>query len=312
MPVVVAEYLGQRTDVDEVEIQPVEEGSEVQCPFMAGYCSKVKKKLKPVCSVRKTDGTVWITCQHRLCATMKGPLTNYQSGVLLDIARTVFHTSVKTHEVCVRREVRMAVNDGTDYNADYIMTLSSGRSPYPGPDRFVLEMQGGGETSQTGKITAHIALWEKAPLRTNELLRQPVPAGTIETNAWRRQQEQFIVKGNISMKTWKGYGIVFCVGAPLFDYLKNKLVDAKLPDLRSYNWTLALVGFSEVNDGEQQSGPVPYKVDRERLLFTNYQTFVQALINQGEPSLDAFSGTFMTLDGGLVQIPRDGVVEGRI
>ncbi|AWX59057.1 restriction endonuclease [Brevibacillus brevis] len=312
MPVVVAEYLGQRTDIDEVQIQPVEEGTQVQCPFMAGYCSKVKKKLKPVCSVRKTDGTVWITCQHRLCATINGPLTDYQSGVLHDIARTVFHTSVRAEEVCVRREVRMTVNDGTDYNADYIMTLTSGRSPYSGPDRFVLEMQGGGETSQTGRITAHIASWEKDPLRTNELLRQPVAAGTIETNAWRRQQEQFIVKGNISMKTWKGYGIVFCVGAPLFDYLKNKLVEANLPDLRTYNWTLALIGFSEATDEEKRPGLVPYKVDPNRLLFTNYQTFVQALINQGEPSPDAFSGTFMTLDGREVEIPRDGIVEGRI
>ncbi|MGC5776646.1 hypothetical protein [Paenibacillus pabuli] len=311
MPVVVAEYLGQRTDVDDVQIEPVEDGSLVQCPFMIGHCSKVKKKLKPVCSVRKTDGTIWITCQHRLCATMNGTLSGHQIDVLHDIGRTVFHPSVRADEVCVRREVRMTVNDGTDYNADYIMTLSNGKSPYPGPDRFVLEMQGGGETSQTGKISSHIRLWEKAPLRTNELLRQPVSAGTIETNAWRRQQEQFIVKGNISMKTWKGYGIVFCVGAPLFDYLKNKLVDANLPNLRTYNWTLAVVGFSEDKGEEKRAGSVPYRVDEERLLFTNYQTFVQALINQGEPSLDAFSGTFMTLEGRVVQIPRDGIIEGR-
>lgn len=310
MPVVIAEYLGQRTDVDDVEIIPVEEGSEVQCPYMHGNCSKVKKKLKPVCSVRKTDGTVWITCQHRLCATINGPLTDHQSGVLLDIARTVFHDSVRADEVCVRREVRMAVNDGTDYNADYIMTLTSGKSSFPGPDRFVLEMQGGGETSQTGRITNHVKLWEMATPRSNELLRQPIAAGTIETNAWRRQQEQFIVKGNISMKTWKGYGIVFCVGAPLFDYLKNKLVDANLPNLRSFNWTLALIGFSESSEEEKQSGPLPYRVDNERLLFTNYQTFVQALINQGEPSLDAFSGIFMNLVGEEVLIPRDGMFEG--
>ncbi|MCI3921340.1 hypothetical protein MO973_24540 [Paenibacillus sp. TRM 82003] len=307
MPVTVAEYLGQRTDVDNVEIVPVEDGAEIQCPFMKGNCSKVKKRLKPICSVRKTDGTVWITCQHRLCATINGPLTGYQTNILLDIARTVYHNTVLPEQVCVRREVRMVVNDGTDYNADYIMTLATGKSPYPGPDRFVLEMQGGGETSQTGKITAHVAQWERDPNRSNQTLRQPIAAGTIETNAWRRQQEQFIVKGNIALKTWKGYGIVFCVGAPLFDYLKNKLSEANLPDLRTYNWTLALLGFSEVTQEGIVSGPIPYNIDPERVMFTNYQTFVHALINQGEPSLDAFSGPFTTLDGRLVYIPRDGL-----
>lgn len=306
MPVSVAEYLGQRTDVDD-EIIPVEDRTRVPCPYMNSHCSKVIKGLKPVCSVRKSDGTVWITCEHRLCATSNHSLTPYQSGQLLTIARTVYSPAVAPENVCVRREVKLSVNEDTDYKADYMMTLRSGKSPYPGPDRFVLEMQGGGETSQTGRITNHIKMWEELPNRTNEYLRTPVAAGTIETNAWRRQQEQFIVKGNIAMKTWKGYGIVFCVGAPLFDYLMSKIADANLPDLREYNWNLALLGFSEDNAQVISAGPIPYELDDSRLLFTNYQTFVQALINQGEPTLDAFSGEFLSLNGETVLVPRDGV-----
>ncbi|CAG7658392.1 NotI family restriction endonuclease [Paenibacillus allorhizosphaerae] len=307
MPVSVAEYLGRRTDVEVEQIEPVEDKTIVPCPFMNSHCSKVKKGLKPVCSVRKSDGTVWITCEHRLCATKNVPLNQYQSKMLLQIAQTVFSPTIQPEDVCVRREVRLTVNDGTEYNADYIMTLKTGKSPYSGPDRFVLEMQGGGETSQTGRITDHVKMWERLPNRTNESLRTAVGAHTIETNAWRRQQEQFIVKGNIAMQTWKGYGIVFCVGAPLFDYLMTKLADANLPNLRTFNWTLALIGFSEDNRNLVTPGIIPYNVDPNRLLFTNYQTFVQALINQGEPSLDAFSGNFINLVGDSILIPRDGV-----
>ena len=164
-------------------------------------------------------------------------------------------------------------------------------------------MQGGGETSNTGVQTAYIKTWRDSDVRSNDYLRQPTGASTLETNAWRRQQEQFIVKGNIAMKTWKGYGIAFCVGTLLFDYLKDKLADANLPDLRNYNWTLALIAFKEDTSAAPTAGPIPLVVDEDRLLYTNYQTFVQALINQGEPSLDAFRGTFITLNNEQVQVP---------
>lgn len=134
------------------------------------------------------------------------------------------------------------------------------------------------------------------------MLRETSEASTLETNAWRRQQEQFIVKGNIAMKTWKGYGIAFCVGSILFDYLMDKLSSANLPDLREYNWTLALLGISEDEDQPIVPGPIPLKVDESRMLFTNYQTFVQALINQGEPSLQAFRGEFVNLHNDTIVI----------
>ena len=164
-------------------------------------------------------------------------------------------------------------------------------------------MQGGGETTNTGKLTQLVSEWEVNPNRTNEQLRAPSEASTLETNAWRRQQEQFIVKGNIAMKTWKGYGIAFCVGTVLFDYLMNKLASANLPDLKDYNWTLALIGIKEDSSLGIQPGPIPLCVDESRTLYTNYQTFVQALINQGEPSLEAFRGLFINLENEEVTIP---------
>lgn len=303
MGVTVAEYLGQRTDVDTPVIQPVT--GEATCPFSSGNtCKKLKSHNPPVCSVRKADGTMWIVCSDRLCNTKKDiPLCEHQRQILLRIAQRIFNPDVTADNVCVKREERLNVVEGTKYNADYIISLASGRSDYSGPDRLILEMQGGGETTNTGKITTLISQWSSDEHRTNAQLRSETEASTLETNAWRRQQEQFIVKGNIAMKTWKGYGIAFCVGTVLYDYLMNKLASANLPDLREYNWTLAIMAIKEDETAPVEPGPIPITVDESRMLFTNYQTFVQALINQGEPSLDAFRGQFVNLNNELVIIP---------
>lgn len=303
MGVSVAEYYGQRTDVDEPRILPIT--GEATCPFSSGnVCKKLKSNNAPVCSVRKSDGTMWIVCSDRLCATKKDiPLCEHQISILHKIAKHLFSDDVRLEDVCVKREERLNVVEGTTYNADYIISLAEGRSPYSGPDRMVLEMQGGGETTNTGKITSLLKTWADDPNRTNEMLRSETKASTLETNAWRRQQEQFIVKGNIAMKTWKGYGIAFCVGTVLYDYLMNKLASANLPNLKDYNWTLAIIAIKEDDEAPIQPGPIPITVDESRMLFTNYQTFVQALINQGEPSLEAFKGHFKNLKNEDVIIP---------
>lgn len=303
MGVSVAEYFGQRTDVDNPVIVPITHAAN--CPFTSGnVCKKLKSGNAPVCSVRKPDGTLWIVCSERLCATKKDiPLCEHQRNILHKIAQHLYSPDVQPEQVCVKREEQLNVVEGTKYNADYIISLAAGRSDFSGPDRMVLEMQGGGETTNTGKITDLIREWASTPDRTNEQLRQATRASTLETNAWRRQQEQFIVKGNVAMKTWKGYGIAFCVGTLLFDYLKDKLTSANLPDLKEYNWTLAILGIKEDTDAAVEPGPIPITIDESRMLFTNYQTFVQALINQGEPSLDAFKGTFINLNNEEVVIP---------
>lgn len=312
MPISVAEYFGQRTDVDEPIITPVERPDNNTnlpiCPFtLSNPCKKVKSGNAPVCAVRKSDGTLWLNCSDRLCATKTGMnLCQHQIDILLDIAKHLFSPNVTSNDICVKRETRLTVTDGTKYNADYIICTREGRSPYPGPDRLILEMQGGGETTNTGVQTRHIQEWMNRENRNNAFLREPTDASTLETNAWRRQQEQFIVKGNIAMKTWKGYGIAFCVGTLLYDYLLDKLRNANLPDLREHNWTLALIAIKENNIGQPpQQGPIPICVDDEKMLFTNYQTFVQALINQGEPSPNAFRGNFTTLNNEAVTIPNN-------
>ena len=314
----VAEYLGFRTDIDNPVITPViippkvgrsinwtEENPCPTCPFTSGNkCKKLVSGNEPVCSVRKSDGTLWINCSERLCSTKKDlPLNEHQKNILLQAGKYIFSPAVTPDDICVKREERLSVIEGTTYNADYVITLQEGRSEFSGPDRLILEMQGGGETTNTGVQTAHIQTWKRLAAYSNAFLRQETQASTLETNAWRRQQEQFIVKGNIAMKTWKGYGIAFCVGTLLYDYLMNKLSSANLPDLREYNWTLAIITYKEDTSQEVHAGPIPLVVDESRLLYTNYQTFVQALINQGEPSLNAFKGSFINLNNDPINIP---------
>ena len=302
MGVSVAEYLGQRTDVAAPNIVPTL--NKALCPFSAGNtCMKTGKGKNPICSVRKDDGTYWIVCENRLCTTKKDlPLCPHQQGILLDIAQHVFDPTITLDRVSVKREVKLRVSN-TEYKADYIMTIDNGQSPFSGPDRIILEMQGGGETSGTEKLTKIVNDWKGSPAPTNTQLRAASGASTLETNAWRRQQEQFIVKGNIAMLTWKGYGIAFCVGTLLYDYLKNKIDFSTLPDLHQHNWTLALIGIKEDTSNPPHPGPVPLKVDETRLLYTNYQTFVHALINQGLPSPEAFKGAFVSLNNNPIVIP---------
>ena len=302
MGVSVAEYLGQRTDVDSLCITPAE-GTSIPCPFMAADCSKVAQRYKPVCSVRLSDGRLWIVCRNLLCSTRKDvPLSPHQLDVLLNVAKCVFGTHVTPSEVCVKREVAMPVAEDAHYSADFVMVINPQSVCGSGQSRVVLEMQGGGETSNTGELTGHIEAWECAHSRSNRMLSQVVgKCSPIITNAWRRQQEQFLVKGNIAQLT--GGGIVFCVGSPIYDYLIAKLQKANLPKLRIHNWTLALIAFSEDTRPAPNRGPIPMSVDITRLMFTNYASFTQALINQGNPAPAIFKGQFQTLAGGTVVIP---------
>ena len=298
----VAEYLGQRTDIAIPVINPVPPNYNSRCPFMEADCTKISQGYKPVCSVRDSNDHLWIVCRNRLCSTLQDPpLTNYQKDILFKIALAIFGTPLEREQVIVKREQAIPVVDNSRYLADYIMMSYNLNRDLTGPKRVVLEMQGGGETSNTGKITRHVENWEQDPKRNNDLLSSKVPGtGLVITNAWRRQQEQFIIKGNIAQQT--GGGIVFCVGHLLFDYLWQRVRNENMPNLRRHNWTLALLGISEDMNAPLQNGSVPLKIDPERVLFTSYINFVQALIKQGDPYPEMFEGKFETLSGQIIEI----------
>jgi len=313
MAVNIAEYLGQRVDVDFPPIVPSKKGD--LCPFMNKACDKLNrtKPNPPICSVRKKNGSLWIVCPHRLCSTSNKikvgrfykriSLVDHQKNILWAVAKTIYRGNFNKKEIVVAREVSIPLEgDAGTYHADYVMrNLAQGAKV----DEVLLEMQGGGETSQTGAITRKVEEWVKSTNRSNLFLRETVNAGTIETNAWRRQQEQFLVKGNVVSQT--GGKLVFAVGTLLYDYLKKRFERANLRDLRNHNWTLCLIAFKEDTNAKKVSGSIPLIVDDERLLFTNYSTFVRFLTDQGGPNPQIFEGLFVSLDGNYFQIEGTNV-----
>ena len=317
MAVSVAEYLG--IDVENGgQIFPAIGGKNTKapCPFRQGECDKLSKGNKPVCSVRDSSGTIWIVCQHRLCATAPkdSPLTDYQMDVLLAIGKTIWVDDAQKEDIAFKREAPVRTKGRSDSRADYVMVptphlLARNKNDSIGP--VVLEMQGGGETSNTGALTRMVEKWENEPnchLNLATLIAKDPTVGTIEANAWRRQQEQFLYKGNVAVNSFGR--LVFAVGSKLYDYLMKNLAATSMQDLRNANWTLALLGVSEDRSkapGSFGTGKsVHLKIDESRLLFTSYQKFVQALTNQGGSDPQLFNGDFTLLDGTSITISTRG------
>lgn len=305
MTVRIAEYLGVNTFQDTKQILPIKNVKATkpvrQCPFKYGHCDKLTKGNQPVCSVRKIDNTHWITCEHRLCATVKSqrdistnsivrnaPLVDHQKRILQRISAEIYGDDVNFSNIGIRREEPVPVEGGNTYKADFVMVDKNNKAGV----NFILEMQGGGETTNTGKITSHIEQWCEAKSPSNELLREPIPsAGTLETNAWRRQQEQFLVKGNVVTQT--GGRIVFAVGSLIFDYIYDRISRSNLRDLKGLGWSLALLSIKD--EVSQDNLHIDFKIDESRTIYTNYNTFVRTLTDQGAPRPELFQGEFVDI-----------------
>lgn len=309
MPVKVAEYLGIDASRG-IHITPVNVAAhpEVNCPFRNHHCSKAKKGQQPICSVRDTgSNALWIVCEHRFCATSPkaSPLNDHQKKVLRMVATAVFQTTLPDNEILVKREVQIPITDESDYSADYVMWRLNPRvgMPVGGDKACIVEMQGGGETTGTENLTAKVKEWERHAAPTNNMLMATATSAPLVTNAWRRQQEQFLVKGSVAMLT--GARMVFCVGQLLYDYLIPRLTSTNLQPLSAANWTLALFAIAEDTSTPPSCAPhsIQFKLDPAKIKYTNYHSFVQALTNQGAPQPQVFRGDYLSLSGSIVNIP---------
>ncbi len=308
MPVKVAEYLGidasKGTPIAPVDVNA---GPTIPCPFRNHHCEKAKKKQQPICSVRDVgSNALWIVCEHRFCATTPkdSPLNDHQKKILRTVTTAVFQTNLPDNEILVKREVKIPITDDSDYSADYVMWRLNPRvgMPVGGDKACIVEMQGGGETTGTEHLTAKVKEWAKHPAPTNAMLMATASTAPLVTNAWRRQQEQFLVKGSVAMLT--GARMVFCVGQLLYDYLIQRLTSTNLQQLSGANWTLALFAIAEDPSAPPACAPhsIQFKLDPAKTKYTNYHSFVQALTNQGAPQPQVFRGDFLSLSGTIVRI----------
>lgn len=318
MAVKVAEYLGHHTEVSGATVSPAT--SIGICPFTDGEpCKKIANDKKPpVCSVRKTargqDGALWITCSKRLCASQHSlSLSPYQSDMLFAIAKILFGDGVSKSDVLVKSEeqINFLVAEAKPYRADFTMQLKAPmKSSIKGKGRFIVEIQGGGETSNTGKLTSQIKKWFDNAVRTNADLTVPIASvGTLETNAWRRQQEQLLVKGS-SAKATGECGMALCVGETLFNYIVKKIGDARIQPY-SHNpptvaWSLAIIPFIEAKAADPEGigigDSLALKPDKAHTLYMDYDDFVRLLVAQGGDSAGAFNGDCLDLNGTIIPV----------
>lgn len=295
----VAEYLGQAVPTSASRIEPV---LAAKCPFVDIECRKLAKdKKKPVCSVRKPDGRLWIVCRERLCSTGGDGLVPHQRDVLCKIAGEVFDMDPDPDGVIYKKEVNLELPHGKRMRADYILgarNKACGRNR--GPGRVIVEIQGGGSTSNTGIMTRHVDQWEKDIGRTNASLGTMLPTvGSIENDSWKRQQDQLITKSHIANAS--GFGFVLCVGKALSDYICDRLgILDTAQNMRDVDgrWDFVLLPMVEVNDGNR----IRFDVDEEGAFYTTFHTFAQLLISQGAAQADKFAGEFHTISGERVVI----------
>jgi len=310
MPIVVAEYLGVRTDNPQKPPLPVNSKTKpkVDCPFRDGGCSKAAKGLTPVCSIKDANsGQVWIVCEHRLCATQprNTKLNDYQRTVLSQIGKLVF-PGVPENEIAIRREARVrrtpGQNRADDSKADYLMVQIDldTRNQVTGSRGVILEMQGGGETSNTQKLSNQVRKWESSGIYSD--LVEPVGIRDIATNAWRRQQEQFLFKGNVAHRS--NGRLVFVMGEILYDKVMGNIQNKPAPITLDGGWTLALLGIIEASGSNSFStdNSVSFAIDANRTLITDYGAFARALTDQGQYDPELFHGDFETLDGVAVNL----------
>lgn len=291
MAVSVAEYLGQRTDVDQPSILPTTIGARPAptCPFVGAPCSKLNRSnaQQPVCTVRTSDGRPWVVCTDRLIPSRSKSITPYHTAILGGVAERLF-PGADPIDIGFKAQQSITMDDGKRVVLDY--ALRTRDEQFEGRSRAILEIQGGGETSSTGYISKHVKNWAEGKPRTNEILRQSIgKAGIIPNNAWKRQLEQMFRKVPIALRFNAGFALV--MGEVLFDYISGTLGarNEYHPD-----WEIALISIAETPS--EQSGAI--RLDNVvNSTFLTFEQFIQAISNFPLPEDmgNPFEGDFRTL-----------------
>ncbi len=296
MAVSVAEYLAQRTDVDAPTIVPSTLGAIPApiCPFLGAQCTKLARSnpQQPICTVRTATGRPWIVCTNRLIPAKSNVITPYHTTVLGEVSKLVF-PEADPIDIGFRPQHGIRMEDGKRVVLDYVLRTRDVQSR--GRSKAILEIQGGGETSSTGDITAHVAAWAQSKPRSNAMLRQSLPRpGTIANNAWKRQLEQMFRKVPLALRFDAGF--VLAMGQVLFDYVIGNFGVAQ--PYRD-DWEIALISIGE--SPSEQNGPL--RLDNVLASsFITFDEFIEAIRHFPLPDAmgDPFLGNYRTLANDLM------------
>jgi hypothetical protein len=318
MSVAIAEYLGNRVDLPVHNVIPsVRGGVPVPtCPFSGGACIKLAHNppLHPVCSVRvfdaQTSGRVFIVCSNRLIPAQATAMSPAHVAALASIAQTVF-PGVMAQDVGFKRQVGINLDPGR-LTLDYVLHVEPACGYVAGPRKVILEVQGGGETSNTGTITRYVDDWIRQRPPTNAFLSRQLDTaylrqhlgiqkvnvpGIIPNNAWKRQLEQILKKAVIA----KNFGGAFALvtGDLLYDYMRRSV---PVGGAFFADWEVALIGVSESSSA--QVGAIPMD-SVSRSAFMTFDEFIAALQTFALPQglSDPFAGRFTTLTNNSFSIP---------
>lgn len=305
MSQLVAEYLGVRVQAGTaLPLLNSEAKPKIGCPFRNDTCVKAGKGQVPVCSIRDAkNGQLFIVCEHRLCASSRKTslLSDYQGEIIQHLMESVLPQEHRVGVLVVQREARVrrqpGANQRDDSKADFLVTYLDveSKTPVLGAPRFLVEMQGGGETSDTRNMTSLVQQWEKlGDPDPAFLIENPADISPIETNAWRRQQEQFLFKGNVITRS--NGRMIFAMGARLYDKVLGNLSSLPTAIRNDGGWNLALVGFVESDPGIGTGDSLGLAVDPDRMLLTDYNAFAQRLMDQGSFDPELFSGQFYSMN----------------
>jgi hypothetical protein len=250
------------------------------CPYMGKTCKKIDRKRpqKPMCVVESSSGVPLIVCEHRLLSTQMRNPTSYQRSQIIEISKVIFEDGIQPNDIEYKYEVTTKLRQ----RADFVL-----RDKRKG-DACILEVQGGGETSYTGILTEHIQKWEEGEnLILDELKSKP---GLIPANAWRRLQEQLIVKGGICARSNKKF--VVATGKTIALHLLKKLALIE-PMKRTKNglWNCAFIPY-QIRKGEA----IEFYIDIDNILYLDLEELVTRLIEYGERDDELFTTAMLPLE----------------
>ncbi|HBE20520.1 MAG TPA: hypothetical protein DDW51_23640 [Cyanobacteria bacterium UBA11367] len=259
------------------------------CPYINKTCKKIDRygQQKPMCVVESKGGLPLIVCEHRLLSTdMENP-TSYQRSRLLEISKVVFEDGIAAQDIEYKYEVTTKLRQ----RADFIL-----RDKRNG-DACILEIQGGGETSSTKILSDHITRWENGenvrlddfPFRVTKTGKKATP-GLIPANAWRRLQEQLIVKGGICISSEKKF--VAAMGKTIYLHLLGKLpLVENLKRQKSGAWNCAFISY-KITEGVT----IDFEIDLDNILYLDLKELINRLIEYGEKDEELFTTNMIPLE----------------